>query len=67
MGKRIPLIVVELTTVILVKFIPPMDTFQSDPATLVAPIRSVPVIVIGVPPAVEPVTGMMLTNVGRPT
>ena len=33
----------------------------------VAPIRFVPIMVTGVPPDVEPVTGVMLVTVGRAT
>ena len=61
------MIFVALTTVIFVKFMPPMVTFHSEPATFVAPIKFDPMMVIGVPPAVEPVDGVMLVTVGRAT
>ena len=57
----------ELITVILVKLMPPMETFHIEPASFVAPAKFSPTIVIGVPPAVEPVDGVMLMNFGRST
>ena len=61
------MIFVELITVILVKLMPPIETFHSEPANFVAPAKFSPTIVIGVPPAVEPVAGVMLMNFGSST
>ena len=51
------MMVVELTTVKLEAATPPM-------VTALAPVKSVPVIVMAVPPAVEPLIGKILVMVG---
>ena len=54
----IAVMVVELTTVTLVAATPRI-------VTALAPVKSVPIMVMVVPPAVEPVLGEILVTVGR--
>ncbi len=53
----VALMLVELTTVTLVAAVPPR-------AIAVAPVKLVPVMVMVVPPAVEPLVGEILVTVG---
>ena len=53
----VAVMLVELTTVTLVAALPPM-------VTAVAPVKSVPVMVMLVPPEVEPLVGAILVTVG---
>ena len=53
----VAVMLVELTTTTLVAAVPPM-------VTAVAPVKSVPVMVMLVPPAVEPLVGEMLATEG---
>jgi len=53
----VAVILVELTTIKLVAAVPPM-------VTEVAPVKPVPVMVMAVPPAVEPLVGEILVTVG---
>ena len=57
-GGVVAVRLVELTTITLVAATPPM-------VTPVAPVKSVPVMVMAVPPAVEPLAGEILVTVGR--
>ena len=56
----VAVIVVELATVKLVAAVPPM-------VTAVAPVKPVPVMVMLVPPATEPLVGEILVTVGAAT
>ena len=56
----VAVMLVELTTTTLVAAVPPM-------VTAVAPVKSVPVMVMLVPPATEPLVGEILVTVGAAT
>jgi len=60
LAAMVAVMIVEFTTVNPVTEMPPM-------ATSVAPVKSVPVIVIGIPPDVKPLGGETLTTVGGTT